>query len=46
MSGERKGGREAVDRLARRVRDSGVPADQARAKAVEAIKRLERRKKG
>lgn len=46
MSGERQGGREAVDRVAKRMRESGMAAPKAQAKAVEVIKRLERRKKG
>ena len=46
MSGEKAGGRDAVDRVARRMRDSGLKPDKAQAKAVEVIKRLERRKKG
>ena len=42
MSAERQGGRETVDRVAKRMRDSGVSSSEARKQAIAAVKRLER----
>lgn len=46
MSGERQGGREAVDRLTKRMRDSGMSTADAKRRAVEAIRKHDRKRKG
>lgn len=39
MSGERPGYREAMERMERRLRESGVPADKARQTAQDTARR-------
>lgn len=43
MSGERPGYREAMERMAKQLRDSGVPADKARKTAEETARRHDQR---
>ena len=45
MSGERPGYREAMERTARQLRDSGVPAEKARKIAQDAAKRHDQRER-
>jgi hypothetical protein len=42
VSGERPGYREAMNRMAKQLRDSGMPADKARKAAQEAALRQDR----
>ncbi len=44
--GERQDGRDTVDRMTKRMRDSGVSSSEAKRRAVEAVRRLERIQKG
>jgi hypothetical protein len=45
MSGERQGGRETVDRLTKRMRESGMSSDAAKQRAVEAVRKLDKTKR-
>jgi len=46
MSGEKPGGRAAVDRLTKRMRESGMPTAEAKRRAVEAVRKTDRNKEG
>ena len=45
MTGERPGYREAMERMARQLRDSGMPADKARQTAQETARRQDQRER-
>ena len=44
MSGERQGFREAKEKLEKRLRDGGMSSEQARRRAVETARRVDRKK--
>ncbi len=45
MSGERPGYREAVERMAKQLRDSGVPPEKARQTAQDTARRHDQRER-
>lgn len=45
MSGERPGYREAMQRMEKQLRDSGVPADKARQTAQDTARRHDQRER-